>query len=83
MIKKYLREIELAGIILLFIGFVLGHLVSLQLGAMIVVIGLLIWLFSVVYKAINWKQYQRENIVNIYVMTGAIIIFLIMLFLRK
>ena len=50
---------------------------------MIVVIGLLIWLFSVVYKAINWKQYQRENIVNIYVMTGAIIIFLIMLFLRK
>lgn len=83
MIKKYLREIELAGIILLFIGFILGHLVSLQLGAMIVVIGLLIWLFSVVYKAINWKQYQRENIVNIYVMTGAIIIFLIMLFLRK
>ena len=83
MIKKYLREIELAGIILLFIGFILGHLVSLQLGAMIVVIGLLIWLFSVVYKAINWKQYQRENIVNIYVMTGAIIIFLIMLILRK
>ena len=83
MIKKYLREIELAGIILLFIGFILGHLVSLQLGAMIVVIGLLIWLFSVVYKAINWKQYQRENIVNIYVMSGAIIIFLIMLFLRK
>ena len=83
MIKKYLREIELAGIILLFIGFILGHLVSLQLGAMIVVVGLLIWLFSVVYKAINWKQYQRENIVNIYVMTGAIIIFLIMLFLRK
>ena len=83
MIKKYLREIELAGIIMLFIGFILGHLVSLQLGAMIVVIGLLIWLFSVVYKAINWKQYQRENIVNIYVMTGAIIIFLIMLFLRK
>ena len=83
MIKKYLREIELAGIILLFIGFILGHLVNLQLGAMIVVIGLLIWLFSVVYKAINWKQYQRENIVNIYVMTGAIIIFLIMLFLRK
>lgn len=83
MIKKYLREIELAGIILLFIGFILGHLVSLQLGAMIVVIGLLIWLFSVVYKAINWKQYQRENIVNVYIMLGAIIIFLITLFLRK
>lgn len=83
MIKKYLREIELAGIILLFIGFVLGHLMSLQLGAMIVVVGLLLWLFTVIFKALNWKQYQRENIINIYVMSGAIIIFLIMLFLRK
>ena len=82
-IKKYLREIELAGIILLFIGFVLGHLMSLQLGAMIVVVGLLLWLFTVIFKALNWKQYQRENIVNIYVMSGAIIIFLITLFLRK
>ena len=83
MIKKYLKEIELAGIILLFLGFVVGHLVSMPLGAMIMVVGLLIWLFSVVYKALHWKQYQRENMVNIYIMLGAIIIFLITLFLRK
>ena len=83
MIKKYLKEIELAGIILLFLGFVVGHLVSMPLGAMIVVVGLLIWLFSVVYKALRWKQYPRENMVNVYIMLGAILIFLIMLFLRK
>ena len=83
MIKKYLKEIELAGIILLFLGFVVGHLVSMPLGAMIVVVGLLIWLFSVVYKALRWKQYPRENMVNVYIMLGAILIFLIILFLRK
>ena len=83
MIKKYLKEIELAGIILLFIGFVLGHLVSMPFGAMIVVVGLFLWLFTVLFKALNWKQYQRENMVNVYIMSGAIIFFLIMLFLRK
>jgi len=83
MIKRYLKEIELAGIILLFIGCVLGHLVSMPFGALIVVVGLLLWLFTVIFKALNWKQYQRENMVNVYIMSGAIIIFLITLFLRK
>lgn len=83
MIKKYLKEIELAGMILLFIGFVVGHLVSMTFGAMIVVVGLLLWLLTVVFKALKWNQYQRENMVNIYIMLGAILIFLIVLFLRK
>ncbi len=83
MIKKYLKEIELAGTILLFIGFVLGHLVSMPFGAMIVVVGLFLWLFTVLFKALNWKRYQRENMVNVCIMLVAIIIFLIMICLRK
>ena len=83
MIKKYLKEIELAGIILLFLGFVIGHLVNMPFGAMVVVVGLFLWFLTIVYKAQHWKQYQRENMVNIYIMLGAIIIFLITLFLRK
>ncbi len=83
MIKKYLKEIELAGIILLFLGFVIGHLVNMTFGAMVVVVGLFLWFLTIVYKALHWKQYQRENMVNIYIMLGAIIIFLITLFLRK
>ena len=83
MIKKYLKEIELAGIILLFLGFVIGHLVNMPFGAMVVVVGLCLWFLTIVYKALHWKQYQRENMVNIYIMLGAIIIFLITLFLRK
>lgn len=83
MIKKYLKEIELAGIILLFLGFVIGHLANMPFGAMVVVVGLFLWFLTIVYKALHWKQYQRENMVNIYIMLGAIIIFLITLFLRK
>lgn len=83
MIKKYLREIEMAGIILLFIGFILGHLVSMSFGAMIVVIGLLLWVLTVVVKALHWNQYRRDNMINLYVMLGAIIIFIIILYLRK
>ena len=48
-----------------------------------VVVGLFLWFLTIVYKALHWKQYQRENMVNIYIMLGAIIIFLITLFLRK
>jgi hypothetical protein len=44
---------------------------------------LFLWFLTIVYKAVHWKQYQRENMVNIYIMLGAIIIFLITLFLRK
>lgn len=83
MIKKYLKEIEIAGIIMLFIGFILGHLVSMTFGAMAVVVGLMLWLLTVVIKALNWNQYRRDNMINIYIMLGAIIIFLIVLYLRK
>ena len=83
MIKKYLKEIEYAGIIMLFLGFILGHVVSIQFGAMIVVVGMLLWIFTVVVKALNWKQYSRDNIVNVYIILGAILAILVFYFLRK
>ena len=81
--KKYLKEMEIAGIILLFIGVILGHTVGMATGACAVAIGLLLWVTTVVIKAFNWNEYRRDNIVNIFVMLGAIILIFISLILAK
>lgn len=81
--KKYLKEMEIAGIILLFIGVILGHTVGMATGACAVAFGLLLWVTTVVIKAFNWNEYRRDNIVNIFVMLGAIILIFISLILAK
>lgn len=81
--KKYLKEMEIAGIILLFIGVILGHTVGMATGACAVAIGLLLWVATVVIKAFNWNEFRRDNIVNIFVMLGAIILIFISLILAK
>jgi hypothetical protein len=81
--KKYLKELEIAGIILLFIGVILGHTVGMTTGACAVAIGLLLWVATVVIKAFNWNEFRRDNIVNIFVMLGAIILIFISLILAK
>ena len=63
--KKYLKEMEIAGIILLFIGVILGHTVGMATGACAAAIGLLLWVTTVVIKAFNWNEFRRDNIVNI------------------
>lgn len=81
--KKYLKELEIAGIILLFIGVILGHTVGMTTGACAAAIGLLLWVATVIIKAFNWNEYRRDNIVNIFVMLGAIILIFISLILAK
>jgi hypothetical protein len=81
--KKYLKEIETAGIILLFLAAVIGHLVNMEAGAMLAIIGLLLWVTTVVVKAMNWEKYQRENILNIIIMLGAILAIFISYFIMK
>lgn len=81
--KKYLKEMEIAGIILLFIGVILGHTVGMATGACAVAIGLLLWVTTVIIKAFNWNEFRRDNIVNIFVMLGAIILIFISLILAK
>ncbi len=79
--KKYLKEIEISGMIILLIGVLLGHLVSMTNGAIAVGIGLLLWTTTVVIKAFNWEEYRRDNMMNIFIMMGAcFLIILSMLF---
>ena len=75
--KKYLREIEISGIILLFIGTCVGHIVSVNAGAIVSLIGILLWVAVVIYKSLKWQEYRRDNIVNIFIMLGAILAILI------
>ena len=66
--KKYLREIQLAGIILLLIGVVLTFTIGMNYGVWPCAIGLLLWLTNVVYKAFHWQEYARENRQNVVIM---------------
>ena len=59
--KKYLREIEVSGMLLLLIGVVLSLFMGVGYGAWPCGAGLLCLLVIFLYKASHWKEYEREN----------------------
>jgi len=59
--KKYLREIEISGMLLLLIGVVLSLFTGVAYGVWPCGIGLLCLLLIFLYKAFHWKEYEREN----------------------
>jgi uncharacterized membrane protein HdeD (DUF308 family) len=74
--KKYLREIELAGIILMIIGVAMYRLMGMQAGFIACAIGIVLWLVEVVYKAFKWQEYRRDNVQNIMMMLVIIVLLL-------
>jgi len=70
--KKYLKELEISGVILMFIGCIMHQFMSLPTGIWACGIGILLWLLVLIYKAFHWKEYQRENRMNIIIMLGVI-----------
>ena len=71
--KKYLREIEISAMMLMFIGIIISISGKMDWGTWIQLIGIALWVIEVVYKAFRWEEYRRDNILNIIIMTGAII----------
>ena len=59
--KKYLREIEVSGLILTAIGIVCALIWGTGFGAWACGFGLLLLLVVFLYKAFHWKEYEREN----------------------
>ena len=55
--KKYLREIQLSSALLCCIGVVLAWIKGYQFGMWPCGIGILLFVFVVLYKAFNWKEY--------------------------
>ena len=66
--KKYLREIEISSVILMLIGCVGHRFMHWQWAIWMCIVGLILWLLQVVYKAFNWKEYARDNKQNILMM---------------
>lgn len=81
--KKYLREIEVSGMLLLLIGVVLSLFMGVGYGAWPCGIGLLCLLIIFLYKAFHWKEYERENRQYIMIILLAIIILFIQMIIKR
>lgn len=80
--KKYLREIEVSGLILVIIGIVFSWVWGSRFGMWPCLVGLSLWLVTFLYKAFNWKEYERENRQNIMILLIAIMILLAQMIIR-
>jgi uncharacterized membrane protein len=80
--KKYLREIEVSGLILVIIGIVFSWIWGSNFGMWPCLMGLLLWLVTFLYKAFRWKEYERENKQNIMILLIAIVILTIKMLFR-
>lgn len=75
--KKHLREIEIAGTLLLAVGVMIALTAGYRYGAWPCGSGLLILLIPFLYKAFHWKEYERENKQYIVIMLICILLLLI------
>ena len=66
--KRYLREIEISSVILMLIGCIGHRFLHMERAIRVCIVGLILWLLQVVYKAFNWKEYARDNKQNILMM---------------
>lgn len=81
--KKYLREIEVAGMILLAVSVVLSLVVSPRYSMWPCAVGLLLWLAVFLYRAFHWQEYERENKQSINILLIAIVILIAQMLLRR
>ena len=81
--KRYLREIEASGLILVIIGIVFSWIKGANVGMWPCLIGILLWLIAFLYKAFHWNEYARENKQNIIILLVAIIILILQMLMRQ
>ena len=88
--KKYLKEIEVSGLILTVIGLVctiiciqFGNESAANFGVWACGFGLLLLFSVVLYKAFNWKEYERDNKRYIVMMLIAITYLFIRMLLKR
>lgn len=81
--KKYLREIQLSGMILMLIGVVMYRFMNVHEGYLICGIGILLWVAEVVYKAFHAEEYSQDNRKNILMMLIIIALLLGTMFVAR
>ena len=73
MIRKYLGYIEHTGVILMLIGCVGYRFMHWSWAIWICIVGLILFLGQVIFKAFKWKTYNKENKQNLIMMVVSII----------
>lgn len=81
--RKYLRELELAGGILAIIGIICSLVWGAVYGGWLCGIGILLMLVIFLYKAFHWKDYERENKQYIMIILLTIAILIAQMVLRR
>lgn len=81
--KKYIREIETAGMLLLAVGVIIALIAGYNYGAWPCGIGLLLLLIPFLYKAFHWKEYESENKRNIVIILICIILLFLQMLMRR
>ena len=81
--RKYLRELEIAGMVLIFIGIILAHTAGYNYGAWPCGCGMLVLLVPYLFKAFHWKEYEQENRRNIWIIVLCILVIYIQLLILK
>jgi len=88
--KKYLKEIEVSGLILTVIGLIcviiciqFGNEGATNFGLWTCGLGLVLIFSVVLYKAFHWKEYERDNKQYIVIMLIAIAYLFIRMLLKR
>lgn len=81
--RNYLKIIEITGVILMFIGCIGYRFLHLSWAIWVCIIGIILWLIQVVFKAFNWQKYAKDNGQNIIgILVVILMLFIVMLSVR-
>ena len=81
--KKYLKELEFASVLLLIIGVIQSLINGYAIGAWPCGVGLLLFVSVFLYKAFHWREYERENKQYIMILLICIFILIIQMVMTK
>lgn len=72
--RNHLKELEIAGMILIGIGLIIAYTAGKNYGAWPCGAGMLVLLIPYLFKAFHWKEYEQENRRNIWVIVICILV---------
>ena len=74
--KKYLREIQMVGMVLMTIGVLIAIFTHSVYSGWLCGAGMVFLLVAFLYMAFHWSEYERENKQNIRILVLCIIVLL-------
>ena len=72
--RHHLKELEIAGMLLIGIGIVIAYTAGKNYGAWPCGAGMLVLLIPYLFKAFHWKEYEQENRRNIWIIVLCILV---------